>query len=818
LSLNIFEDEDLPALIAVALELRDQGIEPPLEEICRKRPDLLEPLKDSLDLSGQLPDLQRLSAGHDRLAGAVLTKRYRLDSRLGSGAMGVVYKAYDLELNRVVAVKIMRMAMGDEYDGETRFAREAEVLAAIRHGAVVNIYDRGRTAEDDPFLVMEYVDGISLSQLLVEIKSPAIDGGGKDTQLIARVLGIDSIGEPSYIRAIVRWVADLANGVDLAHREGILHRDIKPSNILIKRSAEPVLIDFGIASQTSQDTLSCEGELVGTPAFMAPESIDGKTQPSQALDIYGLTATLYQLLTLRPPYSGTPTQVLAALSCTDPVPAKRLGVDLPADLLAILDRGMARRPTDRYETMADLESDLRAFLDYRPVQARPLTAVTRMWRRVSHSTAWRTGLAVAGVTLFLAVSLQARSLWQEKRAADYQEVWGQLPPNLGISGVETRQLTVEEGRAKVAQMLDDAVAFSDELLPARLIRAMFEVDHGRLEEAAVDMEFIGKTLGSPYSMAIAERYRALANEGVGTVIDTSELPEPEGKFDSYLAGIHALRSRDIPQARNQLSDPRLSEFVPAQELLTLIMEDRSEQLERGMWLEERIGSRTAVTANLIGIALLLKQDYRAAYRAFEEGLELAPKSYGLQMNAARAAWMMDRREVAREHYQQIIKCRPKTARGHEMYIRFLMDIGNPTEAQSALEGAPFDDQPALYLELQGSIETVIALTHLSRGATEEALDAALRATDHFESARDLGSHVDSFYSRISAGIAEEDPDPVFTALIASLEKQPTNSRRLELLDRLIPQDLDEHQTELMRQLVASLREAFVSGGFSEASR
>ncbi len=704
---DAFDDSELPNLIATALELRDSGEELCLEEICEGAPHLITALKRSLELSSQLPDLQRVSAGRDRLLGQTLESRYRLDARVGSGAMGVVYRGMDLDLERAVAIKILKLPFGDEDEAEVRFAREAETLAALRHQAVVNIFDRGRTPEDDPFLVMEFVEGLPLTVLLGEIKGTPGSTSSKDTQAIAKALGVDSLGEQSYLRAVVRWMAEVANGLAMAHSKGIFHRDIKPSNILIRGGEGPVVVDFGIAAQTGQATLTRDGALIGTPAFMAPEALQPGTPAGPALDIYGLTATLYELLTLRPPYSGTPTQVLSALSLHEPVPAGRIGEGLPQDLLAILDCGMARRPEDRYKSIAELEEDLRAFLDYRPVQARTLTTVGRFWRRVRRSPAWRAGIAVAGVAIAITIGFQAHAAWLENRQTEYLEVWKHIPPNLGVASPVTAVLTEAEGRDEVAKLLDKAVATSSEVLPATLLRGIFLGDHGEPEGAARDMARIARSLNTPYSRALEARYRSWADSGGSGAVDLSDLPEPEGGLDNYTATLFALRERRIADASRFLKDPDLEEYVPAQELATLLISDRAKQLARGIWLEERIGCRTANTAHLIGIAQTLSTNYLNAYEVMADGLALVPTSHPLHMNSARAAWMMGWVDTAREHYRQVIDLRPDNLQGHELHVRFLTETSHPGEAQLALDLIPFDEGDkwlALRHDLQGGIE------------------------------------------------------------------------------------------------------------------
>ena len=629
MSIDPLDDPDLPALLSTALELRDQGLDTPLEEICRKRPDLVDALALSLKTSEQVPALQRAASAADRWIGRVLDERYELEARLGAGAMGVVYRALDIELQRHVAIKILRAALIDGEEAEERFAREAEALAAIDHPATVTIYDRGATDDEDPYLVMELLEGLTLAQLLEEGDWSGDGHSSRGTQWIAHILGVDALAEPSYLRAATSWAADLAAGLEASHAKGIFHRDVKPSNVFLRRDGRPVLLDFGIATRVSNATLTREGMPIGTPAYMAPESLLEESGTTPARDVYGLAATLYHLLTLHPPYRGTPSQVLTSLAARDPRPAHRLRPGLPRDIGAILDRGLARRPKDRYPSAGALEADLRAFLEHRPVQARPLYPWVRSWRRARRSPAFLTGAAVALLLLSILGAVKVRETWVAARAVALLDVWEKLPPNLSLVDPQNRTIGGAAERAAVEDLLDEAAELCAAPLPTYLVRACFRLDHGRPAEAAQDMAIIAGSIESPYALELARRYANMPPDASAAAdVDLSELPEPTLPMDAYLAAFHAIRGGDMASAGPLLDDPGLAEFVPALEITTLLLGgDAHRMYETAVRVEELVGRRTAMTSYLTGTALFRLHRFSEAYELFAEGIAFAPTSH-----------------------------------------------------------------------------------------------------------------------------------------------------------------------------------------------
>jgi serine/threonine protein kinase len=257
--------------------------------------------------------------------------RYEVREKVGSGGMGTVYKAYDTHLNRCVALKVLPPVLQEHAEALERFKREARALARLKHPGVAAVYDAS-VAHGFPYLVLEFVEGATLEQVLRE-RGP---------------LGIEEV---------VRLGLDLAEALEHIHRQRIIHRDVKPSNIIIGPEGRAVLADFGIALIASLPRIS--HGLLGTPEYMSPEQADGRPFDGRA-DLYSLGVVLYECLTGSVPFerAGESLAELTALMhhiLEAPLPAlQERREDVPAWLAAIIERCLAKPPENRYDQAADL--------------------------------------------------------------------------------------------------------------------------------------------------------------------------------------------------------------------------------------------------------------------------------------------------------------------------------------------------------------------------------------------------------------------------------------------------------------------------------
>jgi quercetin dioxygenase-like cupin family protein len=253
---------------------------------------------------------------------------YRLEAPLGRGGMGVVYRAYDVRLKRTVALKLIAPEFAADERFRERFSRESELAMSLEHPNVIPIHDAGE-ADGRLYLVMRCVEGIDLRALL-----------GRDGAL-----------EPKRALAIVRQVG---NALDAAHARGLVHRDVKPSNVLLDESEHAYLADFGLTRRFADETTAADARSLGTPAYLAPEQIEGRPVDGRA-DVYSLGCLLYECLAGEPPFVGSSRLAVAWAHLEDDPPrVSERDRRLPEALDGVIAKAMAKEPDERYATCADL--------------------------------------------------------------------------------------------------------------------------------------------------------------------------------------------------------------------------------------------------------------------------------------------------------------------------------------------------------------------------------------------------------------------------------------------------------------------------------
>jgi hypothetical protein len=309
---------------------------------------------------------------------------YEILGELGRGGMGVVYKARQVGLNRLVALKVILAGEHAGPEQAARFRREAEAAARLQHPHIIQIHDIAEH-QGRPYFSMEYLPGGSLAQRLG--------------------------GTPLPVRDAAALAEALARAVQAAHGRGVVHRDLKPANVLLTADGTPKVGDFGLAKRLdSSGGQTHTGAVMGTPSYMAPEQAAGRTKDvGPPADVYALGAILYEALTGRPPFkAATPVQTIRQVLAEEPVAPARLQRQVPRDLETVCLKCLEKEPRRRYATAAELADDLSRFLRGEPVQARRVRAWERglKWARRRPALA---GLAVVGLVAL--VSVVAGGLW-----------------------------------------------------------------------------------------------------------------------------------------------------------------------------------------------------------------------------------------------------------------------------------------------------------------------------------------------------------------------------------------------------------------------
>jgi serine/threonine protein kinase len=387
---------------------------------------------------------------------------YRLSERLARGGMGEVYKAWDTELGRWVALKVLRNASPAL---RLRFARESMRLARLSHPNVVPVY-RASQHEDVPYIAMAWIEGRTLDRV-----------------------------EPT-VRQSLEAVRTAARAIEFAHQRGVVHRDLKPQNLMLAESGHLYVLDFGLARETGEEASTVDGAVLGTPAYMAPEQARGRTDEiGPATDVYALGTTLYHLVTGAPPFKAQDVPALMLkIAGESPPPPRRLRRNLHPDIERIILTAMEKAPKDRYPGAGALADDIDRFLEGEPIWARPMTAwqrARRWFRRnpiVASSlvTALVLLLPILAASVYLVAVLQDARRWQDESLRAREE---RLTALQGMRSYLRALESLREGRLESAlAQVDLAISWDPNVREYYLMKAEILDRMGRPDEARAARE------------------------------------------------------------------------------------------------------------------------------------------------------------------------------------------------------------------------------------------------------------------------------------------------------------------------------------------
>ena len=355
-------------------------------------------------------------------------QRFHILRPHASGGLGAVFVALDSELNREVALKRILDHHADDPTSRQRFLLEAQVTGGLEHPGIVPVYGLGTSADGRPYYAMRFIKGDSLKQAIARFRA--------DASLVK-----DSGHRSLELRKLLRRFIDVCNAIDYAHSRGVLHRDIKPGNIIVGDHGETLVVDWGLAKATGksdpgsgEQTLrpssasgsaeTLPGSALGTPSYMSPEQAGGDLEAlGPRSDVYNLGATLYCLLTGRPPFAGEPGEVLRAVRQGGFLPPGKIDPSIDRALEAVCLKAMALRPDDRYGTCRALAEDIERWMADEPVSAwrEPISRRVRRWTQRNRTAVAAVVVAlvagVVGLGAVIGVQARANGLLQEANDA-----------------------------------------------------------------------------------------------------------------------------------------------------------------------------------------------------------------------------------------------------------------------------------------------------------------------------------------------------------------------------------------------------------------
>ncbi|MCC6671178.1 MAG: protein kinase [Planctomycetes bacterium] len=598
---------------------------------------------------------------------------FRLLRELGRGGMGVVHEAVQVSLNRRVALKLLPPERVQDPSAVLRFKREAAATAALNHAGIVKVFATGSTGAT-LFLAMELLEG---------------------PLLLAHLAGLPPEQRAPAAAALLATVAEALHH---AHQAGIVHRDVKPGNVMLRKDGTPVLTDFGIASQEQLPSLTATGDFAGTPYYVAPEVVRrGASAADARSDVWSLGATLYEAICGRRPFEGeTSLDVMHRILTRDPEDPRRHAPDLAPDLAAIALKALEKDPAQRYATAGEMAEDLRAFLAYRPVRAKPAT-ITQRVRRFARREPWKAGLAAllaVGLPTVLALGGYLVAKAPEIRAFEALQLHEQVEQVLAEGFLE-----YSEGRRDTSiPIFARALALAPDSVEALAGHVLAHQKNGNSARALQLLRGRPDMLARNHELRRLEArlLRDLRRDDEAKAVE-AELGELRGPLDHFLAGLAAtqeghVRGKPAFERAVRLLETAILSSERARAIYHL------EYAHAVGHLEDRARAR-AVEASL---ALRFPnspqawfwisfchgfQDPRRAAAAAEKALELRPDWLVALGNAAKYYHTLKDWKSARIKYEAALRLAPDDADLLEDYGNTLHELGEPDAAEAAYHRA-----------------------------------------------------------------------------------------------------------------------------------
>jgi eukaryotic-like serine/threonine-protein kinase len=698
------------------------------------------------------------SASRDADANMPEIPGYDVEALLGRGGMGVVYKARHRRLKRLVALKMLIAGAHAGPAEKARFQREAEAVANLRHANIVAVFDVG-DHEGCPYFTMELVEGGSLAQALAGMPQTA---GQAAAVLIA-----------------------VSEAVQVAHDAGIVHRDLKPANILLTADGAPKVADFGLARHfEGAPDLTWSGVRIGTPSYMAPEQVIGKTGSiGPAADIYALGALLYEMLTGRPPFRGeSATDTQRQIVYDEPVLPSRLNPKVPRDLETICLKCLSKEPQRRYTSAAALGDDLRRFEEGRPIQARPVSWGERSWRWCRRNP---TGTALLVTALALVGLASCGGVWLVQQRVRHD---AEMRNDVGTAVAQAEHLRkgfhFSEARELLVQARKRSWPAGPDGLRRRVEHAQAELslaerlDAARIKAATLIARKYGAAGAEPlYVSAFAEAGLGREGEDIKAVAaHVRDSPLSAELIDAldHWAGITPDRGRrewlfavaseaDQNLARNRLRQPDL--WRDGARLTQIAREPTS--AEASPQLAIALGEAALASGGDAEPLLTVVQ-------------ERYPQDFWLNFTLGVMLVEARRRDEAIGYYRAALAVRPKVSAAHNNLGNALHAKGREAEAIGhSKEALRFEAEAIRHFNEALRLDPNSISAHLSLSSVHVNAGRLDAAVAHIQQALRLDPQLAVDPTGVSAKLS----DVTYTALAAAAGQYSEKGRRMDDAER-----------------------------------
>ena len=612
--------------------------------------------------------------------GPPVLSRYEIRGRLGEGNTAIVYRAWDRQLQREVALKVLREGALLSEVGRERFRREAQATAGLVHPNVVAVHDAGEEG-GKLYTVMELVEGRHLGEVLRDAGLPE--------------------GER------IRLVEQAARGVAVAHRKGIVHRDLKPANILVPTTGEPKVGDFGLAHlMDATRELTRTGATLGTPLYMSPEQAEGRSREiCPATDVYALGAILYEAATGQPPHSGeTVMELYGRIVREEPVPPRRLNPKLSRNLETVILKALRKEAPRRYADAGAFADDLQRAREGGPVDARPDPWGYRIVRRLRRHALVVVLASAVGLAAVAAVALALRGIRLRETAVDTMREAARvsLEAALHLRGKGARRdelrpylETLQSSYNRAIEQAPD-VAELDYLM-GRMQRALMK------DDKALDYQEAALRKDPDYAPSLYERVILLSRKYGLKVQELTEVLPKYGMEFSKEADPPRFPFEELTRVARDQAEQDHPEFKRARES---VLADLSKLLQRGEWLTASGQVRPAKVLAARGIRAFHQGDLDEARKILDECVAQDPKLEEAWETLAAAIEAGCRKAKSAEEVASILRdvegCSTRAILHDEGYVPHWIRRANSrfhgADPAPAFEAAERDLQEALRLD------------------------------------------------------------------------------------------------------------------------